>query len=94
LVRISSRTSGVAVSSPSRDRFAAHDLDARRGTDAGRAGLDHLLHVFGRANAAGRLDAQLGPDRLAHQADVLDRGAAAGESGRGLHEVGARRLGQ
>ncbi len=53
------------------------------------AGLDHGLGVGQGADAAGGLDAEVGPNGLAHEAHVLDGGAAGGEAGGGLHEVRA-----
>src|ERR1035437_6827440 len=45
------------------------DLDAGRGPDPGRPGRDHVLHVLRRPDPAGRLDAHLRADRLAHEGD-------------------------
>ncbi len=56
---------------------------------ASGAGLDHGLGVGQGADAAGGLDAEVGADGLAHEADVLDGCAAGGETGGGLHEVRA-----
>src|SRR5579883_3532897 len=73
---------------PLAPRLAARD-DGHRGRrpQASGAGGDHLLGRLRVADAAGRFDAHQRPDRLAHQPDVLDGGAAAAEARRGLHKV-------
>lgn len=71
-----------------------HDGDAGRAPETGRPGLDHGLRAGEVLDATGRLDAHVRPDRLPHEADVLDGRPAGGEASRGLHEVGARLLGE
>ena len=67
----------------------AQDGDARGDAQAVSAGLDHGLGVGEGANAARGLHAEVGSDGLAHEAHVLDGGAAGGEAGGGLHKVRA-----
>ena len=74
--------------------LSRYDPDAGGGPDPGRAGRDHVLHVLGGANAAGRLDAHLRAHHLAHQRDVEDRGPALGVAGRCLDEVRLRLAGE
>src|SRR5665647_1041327 len=70
------------------------DLDAGGCPDTGRAGRDHVLHILGGADPAGRLDAHLRADRLAHERDVEDGGPARRVPGGRLHHVRLRLLGE
>src|SRR5450759_1039812 len=70
------------------------DLDAGGCPDAGRAGRDHVLHILGGADPAGRLDAHLRADRLAHERDVEDGGPARRVPGRRLDHVRLRLPGE
>src|SRR5450759_583070 len=92
--RLSRKTYARRSILPMRDLLSHHDLDAGRGPDPGRAGRDHVLHVLGGADPAGRLDAHLRPDRLPHQGDVEDGRPSLRVTGGGLDEVGLRLLRQ
>ena len=71
-----------------------HDLHAHAGADAVRPRLEHGLRGLEVAHAARGLHAHVRPDHAAHERDVGGGGAAGAEAGGGLHEVGARRLGE
>ncbi len=69
-----------------------HDGDTSRTPETGGSGLDHVLRSGEVLDATGRLHAHFLPDRVPHEADVLDGRPAGGETGRGLDEVRARLL--
>ncbi len=66
----------------------------RRRPDAGRAEGHHLEQGIERSDAAGGLHLDVGRGVGAHQPEIVVRGAAGGETGRRLHEVGSGRLRQ
>src|SRR5664280_643297 len=90
--RLSRKTYARRSILPMRDLLSRDDLDAGRGPDPGRAGRDHVLHVLRRPDPAGRLDAHLRADRLAHEGNVEDGRPSFRVAGRGLDEVGFRLL--
>src|ERR1700690_1375005 len=92
--RLSRKTYARRSMLPMRALLSRDDPDAGRGPDAGRAGRDHVLHVLGGADPAGRLDAHLRPDRLAHQRDVEDGRPARRIPGGRLHHVRLRLPGE
>src|ERR1035437_10037470 len=92
--RLSRKTLARRSILPMRDLLSRDDLDAGRGPDPGRPGRDHVLHVLRRPDPAGRLDAHLRADRLAHEGDVEDGRPSLRVAGRGLDEVGFRLLRQ
>src|SRR5664279_217766 len=92
--RLSRKTYARRSILPMRALLSRDDPDTGRGPDAGRAGGDHVLYVLGGADSAGRLDAHLRPDRLAHQRDVEDGCAAGCVPGGRLHHVRLRLLGE
>src|SRR5665647_2064664 len=92
--RLSRKTYARRSILPMRDLLSRDDLDAGRGPDPGRAGRDHVLHVLRRPDPAGRLDAHLRADRLAHEGNVEDGRPSLRVAGRGLDEVGLRLLRQ
>src|SRR5262249_37844480 len=71
-----------------------HDRDTRARTEARRARGHHAVGVLHGAHTAGGFDPELEPDDRTHEHDVLGRGASWTESGGGLHERGARGLGE
>jgi hypothetical protein len=65
------------------------DFDAGAGADAGGAGVEHGGGVGEGADAAGGFDAGTMSGYSAEQGDVVRGGAAGGETGAGLEEVGS-----
>src|ERR1035437_1510619 len=85
--RLSRKTYARRSMLPMRALLSRDDPDAGRGPSAGCAGRDHVLHVLGGADPAGRLDAHLRANRLAHERDVEDGGPTRRVAGGRLHEV-------